>query len=202
MATMTSLIFSIDLDSVVGDFVASFRKSVATTKGIDPLTMGEPVSWDFVGTPGWGIKDRGEFFDLRNIAIERHRIFRDMALFDGVSKALKTLSRAGVVTNLIAHRLPYSSHGLVVSDSLEWLSKNHIPLRYISFDKDVPITPADLYVNGAPDNIVALQAIHGMDRVVIFDHPYNRHLSGVRVGNWDELAESILTTQHQWSLVY
>jgi 5'-nucleotidase len=191
-----TMVFGVDLDSVVGDYVAAFRRSVAEFKGLDPVRMGEPPEWDFCSAPGWEISSKQEYLDLHQRAVQEHHLFRWMPAYNGASETLWRLSDAGVRVKIVTHRLVANGqHEKVVADTVSWLESNRIPYRDLCFVADKAASTADIYVDDAPHNITALREAHGPDSAVVFDQPYNRHLSGLRVTNWAQLGELVLERQ-------
>lgn len=190
------MIFGVDLDGVVGGYTQAFRKSVAISKGLNPDTMGEPPDWDFVTAPGWNINSKDEYLALHTTAVMQHHIFKSMPVNEGAIEALWRISDAGVTVRIITHRLVTNgAHGTVVADTVGWLEENHVPFRDLCFIADKAAAVADLYIDDAPHNILALREAYGDDKAIIFDQSYNRHLVGLRVANWDELADLVLERQ-------
>lgn len=196
MREPVEMVFGVDIDSVLGDYVAAFRASVSLLKGIDPASMAEPVVWDFVKTEGWQIKDRAEFLRLHQIAVLEHGLFLNMPAYEGASKGLWEISDAGIRIKIITHRLVANGyHGRVVSDTVSWLESKNIPFRDLCFVADKASTTAHLYVDDAPHNIAAIRATHGESSAVVFNQSYNLEFTGLRVNNWGDLTELVLNTQ-------
>jgi len=182
-----SFILGVDLDGVCGDYTAAFRSVVAAERSIHPSQLAEQRSWDF---GEWGI-DLEEFERLHRVAVLEHRIFRDMPPMPGVAESLWRLSDAGIWIRIITHRLAVNwGHAVAVSDTVEWLDAVGIPYRDICFLGAKPQVEADLYVDDASHNVVALRA-RGND-VVVFDAPYNHDVAGPRVTSWAELESLTL----------
>lgn len=180
-------VLGVDLDGVCGDHTAAFRQVVATELGVDAATLGPQVAWDY---QAWGVSDE-EFLRIHAKAVLEYRMFRTMPPMAGVAEALWKLSDAGVWIRLITHRL-YANwgHQVAVSDTVAWLDEHGIPYRDLCLLGDKPQVEADAYVEDAPHNIEALRETG--NPVVIFDHPYNRHLDGLRAGTWAEVEQLVL----------
>lgn len=177
-----SFILGVDLDGVCGDYTAAFRSVVAAERGIHPDQLGEQRSWDF---GEWGI-DADEFERLHRVAVLEHRMFREMPPMPGVAESLWRLSDAGIWIRIITHRLAVNwGHAVAVSDTVEWLDAVGIPYRDICFLGAKPQVEADLYVDDAAHNVLALRA-RG-NEVVVFDAPYNHGVEGPRVTSWAEM---------------
>jgi len=179
-------VLGVDLDGVCGDHTAAFREVVALELGVDPATLGPQVAWDY---HAWGVDD-DEFLRLHRKAVLEHRMFRTMPPMPGVAEALWNLSDAGVWIRLITHRL-YTNwgHQVAVSDTVAWLDANNIPYRDLCLLGQKPQVEADAYIDDAPHNIEDLRATG--NPVVIFDHPYNAHLDGLRARTWVEVQQLV-----------
>ena len=180
-------VLGVDLDGVCGDHTAAFRHVVATELGVDASTLGPQVAWDY---HAWGVDD-AEFLRLHQKAVLEYRMFRTMPPMEGVAEALWNLSDAGVWIRLITHRL-YANwgHQVAVSDTVAWLDEHGIPYRDLCLLGDKPQVEADAYIEDAPHNVEALRSTG--NPVIIFDHPYNRHLDGLRARNWSEAEQQVV----------
>jgi 5'-nucleotidase len=180
-------VLGVDLDGVCGDHTAAFRQVVAAELGVDPASLGPQVAWDY---HAWGVDDEA-FLRLHQKAVLEYRMFRTMPPMEGVAEALWSLSDAGVWIRLITHRL-YANwgHQVAVSDTVAWLDEHGIPYRDLCLLGDKPQVEADAYIEDAPHNIEALRATG--NPVVIFDHPYNRHLDGMRATTWAEAEQLVV----------
>lgn len=181
-----AFVFGVDLDGVCGDYTAAFRAVVASETDQDPATLSDDRDWSF---SQWGL-DAAGFERLHRTAVLEHRMFRSMPPVPGVAEALWALSDLGVWIRLITHRLYVSwGHATAIADTVSWLDDVGIPYRDICFLGQKPHVEADLYVDDAPHNVLALRA--GGSEVVVFDQPYNRHLPGPRAADWGTLAEMV-----------
>lgn len=193
---LPKLVFGVDLDGVVGDYNAGFRKSVAAIKDLDPELMEDPTEWNFATARGWEISDREEYLALHKAAVVQHHLFANLPIYKGASENLWKLSNAGVRIKIVTHRLiTKGDHGIVVADTVEWLEKYNIPYSDLCFVMDKTVTGADVYVDDAPHNISAIKETLGDGKVIIFNQLYNQDLSGERVSNWDQLADKVLDIQ-------
>lgn len=182
-------VLGLDLDGVCADYTVAFKAHVAQTFGIDIDDMEDVHDWDFVKL-NWGISSRAHFESLHAQAVEEG-MFLNMPTLAGVSKALWTLSDAGIHIRVITHRLFIKgTHQRVASDTVGWLQKNNIPYRDICFIADKVKVGADAYLDDSPGNIEKLRG--GGGNAIVFDQPYNRHVDGLRVHNWDEATRLIL----------
>ncbi|MDZ7679740.1 MAG: hypothetical protein U5K29_14450 [Acidimicrobiales bacterium] len=174
-----TFIFGVDLDGVCGEYTAALAPIVATHQGRATEELEPPTTWDF---SDWGL-DRPTFEHLHRRAVLDHRIFRTMPVVADVAEVLWRLSDAGVWIRVISHRLAVNwGHAVAVSDTVEWLDRAGIPYRDLCFLGDKPQIEADLYIDDAPHNVVALRE-QGND-VIVFDAAYNRHLDGPRASDW------------------
>jgi 5'(3')-deoxyribonucleotidase len=179
-------ILGVDLDGVCGDYTSAFREVVARERGIDPSTLGDQRSWDFVE---WGIEP-DDFNELHRVAVLEHHMFRTMPVVDGAAEALWRLSDAGVWIRLITHRLYVNwGHAVVLEDTAAWLDTAGIPYRDICFLGQKPQVEADAYLDDAPHNIVALQEQGNI--AIVFDQPYNQGIDGPRARGWVEVEQIV-----------
>lgn len=180
-------VLGVDLDGVCGDHTAAFRSVVAAERGMDPSELPEQTSWNY---HEWGLDD-DEFELLHRRAVLEHRIFRTMPVIEGCAAALWRLSDAGVWIRLITHRL-YANwgHAVAAADTVAWLDGAGIPYRDLCFLGQKPQVEADAYVDDAPHNVEALREAGAT--VIVYDQPYNRHVSGPRARSWDQVEELVL----------
>lgn len=182
-------VLGLDLDGVCANYTDAFKSHVANAFGIDTADMEDVHDWDFAKL-NWGIVSRAHFESLHAQAVE-DGMFRTMAPLPGVSKALWTLSDAGVHIRVITHRLFIKgTHQRVASDTVGWLQTHNLPYRDICMIADKVKVGADAYLDDSPSNIEKLRG--GGGTAIVFDQPYNRHLDGLRVSNWDEATDLIL----------
>lgn len=196
MTDTSSFVLGVDLDGVCADYTGAFREVVADVLNIDETTMGVQTSWRFEECVGWGVRDHQHFSELHKTAVVDRRMFATMPEIDGASDALWALSDAGVYIRIITHRLVVNwGHDIAVSDTVAWLQtprpdgRPRIPYRDVCFCAKKADVGADLYVDDAPHNIVALR--QARNEAVCFDAPYNRHVPGLRAANWPEIVELV-----------
>ncbi len=179
-------VLGVDLDGVCGDYTAAFRRVVMTERDLPAEALGEQRSWDF---DEWGIGP-DEFATLHRLAVLEYHMFRTMPVMPGAAEALWRLSDAGVWIRLITHRLYVNwGHAVVLEDTAAWLDTSGIPYRDICFLGHKPEVEADVYVDDAPHNIVALR--QAGTTAIVFDQPYNRDLPGPRAHGWQEVEELV-----------
>lgn len=191
-----NFVFCVDLDGVVGDYSAVFKKFVAGETGRNPDDLEEQHTWEFAGI--WGIRDRQHYSELHTKAV-RKGMFADMPLLVGASDALWRLSdEHDVHIRIVTHRLAIAGgHDVVVADTAAWLQRKRpdgrplVPYRDICFIADKTVVGGDLFIDDAPHNITALQK-RGFP-TIIMDQPYNRHLDGRRARNWEEVLDMVFT---------
>lgn len=182
-----NFVLGVDLDGVCADHTQAFRQIVADELGVDPASLPEERSWGF---EEWGLVD-GDFERLHRIAVLQRRMFRDMPVVAGAPEALWRLSDAGIWIRIITHRLYVNwGHAIAVADTAEWLDRHRLPYRDICFLGAKPEVEADLYIDDAPHNVIALRDMG--NEVIAFDQPYNRDLDGPRASSWDEVEELVL----------
>jgi 5'(3')-deoxyribonucleotidase len=179
-------VLGVDLDGVCADYTAGLRSAVARHRGVEPDTLPEAVSWDYAE---WDL-DRETFLEHHRRAVVEDHLFANVPAMAGVAESLWRLSDAGVWIRIITHRLVANwNHATAVADTVTWLDEQRIPYRDICFLGTKPEIEADAYIEDAPHNIEALR--RSGNTVVVFDQPYNRHLSGPRAHDWPE-AERLI----------
>jgi len=182
-----TLILGVDLDGVCADYTTAFRPLVAQELNVPLSSLPEERGWDF---SEWGLSPN-QFQDLHHKAVEDHRMFRSMPVFENASEVLWRLSDAGVWIRIITHRLYVNwGHAVAVTDTVEWLDQARIPYRDICFLGDKPEVEADIYLEDAPHNIMSLR--NSGNSVIVFDAPYNQEVEGPRATSWLNCEQMIL----------
>jgi 5'-nucleotidase len=190
-------VLGVDLDGVVADYVAGFRRFLVETTGRDPGSLPDPERWSFVES-GWFGSD-ADYLTTHARAVTEWGLFRKLPMITGAAASLQRLSDAGVYIKVITHRLVVNRcHQVAVADTVDWLDDAAIPYRDILFTADkATIAGLDVLIDDAPHNIEAVRAAmsrRGQGEAVVMDHAYNRHLDGPRVTCWAELEARVLTT--------
>jgi len=182
-------VLGLDLDGVCADYAGGLRRHVAVVGGVPPESLPEPVSWNWTECD-WGIDSEEEYLALHAEAVAAG-LFKDLEPLPGVSEALWRLSDAGIRIRVITHRLFIAgSHAASAADTVTWLEQHRLPYWDLCFMADKPQVGADVYIDDSPANIAAFQAA-GLP-ALIFDQPYNRHLEGARVRDWQEAVSVVL----------
>lgn len=187
MSTTTKFTLGLDLDGVCADYTGEFRRFVSRFTGQPETALPDPTSWSLADS-GWGITD-DDYLTLHERAVDQG-MFRSMPAMPGVSQALWKLSDDDIHIRVVTHRLIRNKqHHTVAADTATWLDSHNIPYRDLCFLGAKSEVNADVFIDDAPHNIVALREA-GRD-VIIFDHAYNRHLDGVRAHTWEHAYELI-----------
>jgi 5'-nucleotidase len=182
------VILGVDLDGVCGDFSAAFQPVIAADLGIDMATMAPRANWDFTE---WGVRDAEHYAALHREAVLEHRIFRTMPVIEGCAEALWRLSDAGIWIRIITHRLYLNwGHQEAVSDTVAWLDDAGIPYRDLCFLGAKPEVEADVYIDDAPHNVLALR--DAGNEVIVFGQPYNTTLEDPRAESWADVEQLVL----------
>ena len=175
------------LDGVCGDHNLIFRNIVAKELGVEPESLTLDRSWGF---EEWGLSV-SDFEKLHEKAVVEHRMFRDMPVIPGASEVLWRLSDQGIWIRIISHRLYVNwGHAIAAGDTADWLDRANIPYRDLCFIGAKSALNADLYIDDGPHNIEAFQ--NDNKKVIIFDQPYNRHLSGLRAHTWEDVERYVV----------
>lgn len=185
-------VFGVDLDGVCADYTIGFRAIVAEELGVSEESLPLERSWDF---REWGL-DSADFERLHHLAVTERRMFRDLPIIDGCADALWRLSDAGVWIRIITHRLYVNwGHATAVGDTVGWLDTAGVPYRDICFLGRKPQVEADVYIDDAAHNVVALRETG--NPVIVFDQPYNRDLPGPRAADWGEVEDVVMEIASQ-----
>lgn len=184
------LILGLDLDGVVFDYIKAVRQYFSKSLGVDPKSLKDPHKWSFVES-GWPIKDENHFVDLHCGAVAQG-MFAQMETLPGASQTLWELSDAGVYIRVVTHRLIRGGmHAASAGDTVQGLERANIPYKDLTFVTYKPDVGADVYIDDAPHNIEQLRAAG--KHAIVFDQPYNQHVSAPRARNWDEAYDLIGT---------
>jgi len=187
LVLQSQIVLGVDLDGLCGDYEGALRRSVAQRNGWDPANLPPQTTMDAYSE--WGLTFE-QFQHAHRTAVVEDHIFRTMEPLPGVSEALWRLSDAGVWIRVITARLLFNGiHEASAADTAYWLDANNIPYRDLCFITTKPDVGADLYVDDSPANVIALREA-GRDTIV-FDQPYNRHLSGPRAHSWHDVVHHV-----------
>jgi 5'(3')-deoxyribonucleotidase len=194
--TQTSFVLGVDLDGTVADFYGGLRPIAAEWLGVDEASLPLDVSWDM---PEWGLDQApGGYPDLHKFAVTQRGLFRALRPLPGAPMALRRLSKADVRIRIVTHRLIIKDfHQVAVQQTVEWLDAHGIPYWDLCFMGDKGAVGADLYVEDAPGNVERLRA-DGL-ATIVFTNSTNRHLSGPRADNWDEVYELVMAELARWT---
>ena len=194
--TQTSFVLGVDLDGTVADFYGGLRPIAAEWLGVDEASLPLDVSWDM---PECGLDQApGGYPDLHKFAVTQRGLFRALRPLPGAPMALRRLSKADVRIRIVTHRLIIKDfHQVAVQQTVEWLDAHGIPYWDLCFMGDKGAVGADLYVEDAPGNVERLRA-DGL-ATIVFTNSTNRHLSGPRADNWDEVYELVMAELARWT---
>lgn len=180
------IVLGVDLDGVCLDYTGEFRNFTAKVLGVDPKDIADPSSYSFFES-GWGFTSEDHFKLVHGQAVD-DGLYTRLPTMPGVSETLHRLSDKGYHIRIITNRfVNKGQHGKVVAQTAERLETANIPYRDLCFVKDKTEINADLYLDDAPFNIEALRAV-GREAVV-FTAPYNHHMDGPRVDNWEQVEQ-------------
>lgn len=182
-------ILGVDLDGVCGNYEGAMREfACSVMPERTPESFRPQDRWSFVDT-GW-FASHEQFLQMHAGSVEAG-MFATMDVIEGASKALHTLSEAGIHIRIITHRLLLTgAHRRVVTDTVDFLDKHDLPYRDLCFVADKTTVHCDLLIDDAPHNIVAARAAG--NETIIFDQLYNRELAGARALSWAEVVDKVL----------
>lgn len=185
----SKFIIGVDLDGVCGKYYDALRRHVGKINNIPEDQIEDiypdPTSYDMTEWPDF----EHNFVKYHADAVE-NGLFTQMQPIEGASAHLWMLNEEGFHLRIITSRfVKHGQNAQVISDTAFWLDRNDIPYRDIMFVKDKPDVYADVYIDDSPENIIRLEETGR--KVIIFDAPYNRMLTGYRAMNWREVYSLI-----------
>jgi len=181
------VVFGVDLDGVVADFIGGLRPVAAEWLGIPVEALPLEVSYGF---PEWRLEEFGGYEALHRFAVKERDLFKTLPAIAGAPAALRRLSARDVRIRIITHRLYIKwFHQEAVQQTVEWLEHHGIPYWDLCFMRDKAAVGADLYVEDSPDNITALRSTG--HEVLVLRNSTNRHLPNPGADNWDEVERFV-----------
>jgi 5'(3')-deoxyribonucleotidase len=187
-------ILGVDLDGVVGDFYAAMRSICAEWLGKDEAELPAEVGF---GLAEWGIKEYGGYERLHRFAVTQRDLFRVMKPIHEAPATLRRLSTLGVRIRIITHRLFLKySHKDTITQTVDWLDYHDVPYWDICFMKDKGAVGAHLYIDDAPQNVLALRQSGA--EAIVFTNSTNRSLPGPRADSWSDVYRMTLDVRDEW----
>ena len=193
--TLRRPILNIDLDNVVYDFVGAMQRYAEMKLG-GPLP--EWTEWN-VWTQ-WGIPE-GLWNFLFRQGVEEGAIWEYGDVIPGAVEGLWALSDQEWHIRLVTQRLSHAfGHDIAVTSTAEWLKRNSVPYRSLSFtgyNDSKANYDAVLLVDDSPTNVLAWNRSNPLRPAIIFDRPWNRDVVQlgrgvlVRAKNWTEVVELV-----------
>lgn len=194
MSTNPNYVLGIDLDNVTANYTKGLRDYMVSL-GHSPESMPDPTDYDFVAA-GWPFKDREDYLN-HHIDFVARGGFLSVNMMEGASDVLHRLVSQGVRIRVITHRLLRdNTYAQAISDTVRWLDINNIPFHDFCAISEKSAVGVNLLIDDAPYNIESVRQHGGY--VAVFNQPYNEHLDGPRVNNWDDIEKFVLN--HKKSL--
>lgn len=189
MAEKRRPIIGVDLDNTALEYSEALWADIARQDGLDVAKhiakYTDPTSYDYEGWAGFP-----EDFMRRHLAAVDAGLYANLVAKADASKYLWKLSDEEYHIRIITARfVGHNRSARIVADTAYSLDAQNIPMRDLVFTSAKTDIYADLYIDDAPKNIIALR--EKGSRVIIFDAPYNRHLEGERATTWKEAYELI-----------
>lgn len=182
-------VLGLDLDGVCGDYVAALRAFCMEQMGLPAERFPDPTSYN-LAKAGWPFSDTADYLSWHRKAVQAG-IYRTIPAMPGLADALHDLDKADVHIRIVSHRLIMGGlHKKVVSDTAEWLEEHRIPYMSLCFTGLKDSISATLHIEDAPVMVDSLRGAE--EKVLIFDQPYNRHISGPRMTDWETAVPTIL----------
>lgn len=192
-----TFVLGVDLDGVVADFYEGLRPIAAEWLGKEEDKLTRDVTY---GLSEWQLDAAGGYDRLHQFAVTQRNLFTTLKPIGNAAPVLRRLScEQDVRIRIITHRLYIKHfHQQAVAQTIQWLDHFGIPYWDICFMKDKASVGADLYLEDAPSNVMAMREA-GLD-VVVFGNSTNQGLEPPRFTDWDRLHEFILTKLSAWRL--
>lgn len=183
----------LDLDGTTADYHRGLWRWLCAVRGT-PGRPFVPLS-DYTDFAQWGL-DRTLFTQAHQTAVA-DGLFVELDVLDGAAEALGALAGDGVTIRVVTARAQWSDgQSRAYADTARWLCGANpqgaiIPHDEIMFTSRKHVADCDVWIDDAPDQIAALHATVGPDRVIVFDQPYNRGMAGQRATSWEQIPEMI-----------
>lgn len=176
-------VLGLDLDGVCADYVQGLRLFMAENGWPDALDYPAPDDYNLVKATGWPFRTIEEYFEVQRAAVQAH-LYRDLPVMPLAAQVLQELSEHHVHIRIVTHRLFLTGlHEVIVADTAAWLERHGFPYMSLCFTGLKDSIEANYYVEDAP------AAAHYSDKIgqryVIFDHLYNRDVTGLRLYRWE-----------------
>ena len=189
-------VLGLDLDGTCADFYARMREIASEWTGQPLESLPVEPQW---GLGNWGI-GMDNYTRLHRFAVTQRGLFETMKPIADAPQAIRRLGTEGIRIRIITHRLFIRYfHEVAVQQTVRWLDYWSIPYWDLCFMRDKGEVGADLYVEDAPDNILALRARN--KDVIILSNPTNVDLDddpGGRAGGWLEAEKMIRRRYYDW----
>lgn len=179
------VIIGCDLDEVVFPYAESLRTKMLEA-GLNPPD-GDPVSYN-MSESGW-FDSITHFREFHGGEVDKG-LYAGLVPFDDASETLRELVHSGYTNSIITSRFVNpGQHQKVVAQTVASLDDGRIPYSSLSFSDNKVLTLADVYIDDAPHNLIAL---YNAGRVVIRKRMrYNEDCPGFPVDNWGEIREAL-----------
>jgi 5'(3')-deoxyribonucleotidase len=168
----------IDLDGVCYSFVDSFRLWAEHTAG---RQFGSIECWDF--HKEWGFTTP-EFLDLMESGCKAGLVFHIGSPMPGSLEGVRAIRAAGHDVVICTTRGDYAHDA-----THDWLARWGFPYDEVIITAAKGEHNLDVLLDDGPHNIAAIR--EAGRRGIVFDQPWNRHVTGERVYAWPEFVEMI-----------
>lgn len=178
------IVLAIDLDETVFSYVDALKDVVAEDLG--RIIVGDPEFYS-LWRSGW-FDSEEDFRAVHGRAVTEWSIYQNLVPYRGAVDTIRELSKSGYENNIITSRFVNpGQHEKVVADTVRSLEINRIPYSNLLFLANKTRFNADVYIDDAPHNLLALQKIG--KTTITFDQRYNQEVPGLRASNWQEVRE-------------
>lgn len=175
---MAKLRIGVDLDGVVANFVDGFREWCRANGHTHEMPPPDRYNiWEV-----WGLT-RQEWDD--SFARACHDgLFYTLTPYDDAVESIRKLKQDGHFIHIITYRVRPD----VQLDTINWLTKHHVPYDALSFSKEKAGFPLDVMLEDTAANVQPVENA-GVPCYLI-DRPWNRsYIHPRRVSSWKEFVE-------------
>lgn len=176
----------IDCDGVVYDFQAALRDYICAETKQTPDKFPPAESWEFF-VDQWGLTYE-DYAGFISRGIANQKIFWQGTPIPGAIAGVTALFKAGYTINFITARGGFADRTRCQWATASWLDEWGFPYHDIIYSEVKTLSEIDVLLDDAPQNY--LDRINKGMKAVVFDQPWNRHLTdAVRVNGWSEAVQ-------------
>lgn len=189
---------NLDIDGVVGDYNATFRRYASKIMGVSDNDSMEafpdPTDYSFVKS-GWF--PNVEIYKRVHEQAVNAGMFREMDVFPGAVLAINRIQQAGVKIRVCTSRFVVpKQNATVIRDTAEFVDRHAIPVDSYVFCEDKRNIRSALSIDDSPSNIDSYLSEYM--NVIVFAQDYNldyEHRDAniiLRSNDWARIADTVI----------